>query len=217
MLHEHLTTVEGKGLKMTPSWYSFLPADFLEHHLSVASILATLTDSNIKINFPYLTRISIWFSFFIGLQVRICKVYKYTLHYQIFGSWWWCDIYSYISSLEWYHDRGRLQTVLMHFDDDFIWYYPPHSNIGMHILHHVLWTFPKMLKRRICPTIKGFFSWWSFPVFLWPTLMRFRCDIVRRNEMLVTVRDQRVKIHIMFWSSPWENAEFLCSLPSCVW
>ena len=35
--------------------------------------------------------------------------------------------------------------------------------------------------------------------------------------MLVTVRDQRVKIHIMFWSSLCENAEFLCSLPSCVW
>ena len=34
--------------------------------------------------------------------------------------------------------------------------------------------------------------------------------------MLVTVRDQRVKIH-MFWSSLCENAEFLCSLPSCVW
>ena len=29
MLYEHLSTVEGKGLKMTPSWYSFLPADFL--------------------------------------------------------------------------------------------------------------------------------------------------------------------------------------------
>ena len=159
---------------------------------------------------------SIWFSFFIGLQVRIRKVYKYTLHYQIFGSWWWCDIYSYISSLEWYHDRGRLQTILRYFDDDYIRYYPPHSNIGMHILHYVLCTFPKMLKRRICVTIKGFFSWWSFPVFLWLALMWFRCDIVRRNEMLVTVRDQRVKIH-MFWSSPCENVEFLCSLPSCVW
>ena len=155
MLYEHLWTVEGKGLKMTLSWYSFLPTDFLEHHLSVASILATLTDSNIKINFPYLTRISIWFFFFIGLQVRIRKVYKYTLHYQIFGSWWWCDIYSYISSLEWYHDRGRLLTILRYFDDDYIWHYPLHFNISMYVLQTVLHTFPKMLKRRNCLTIKG--------------------------------------------------------------
>ena len=41
-----------------------------------------------------------------------------------------------------------------------------HSNIRMHILHTVLYTFPKVLTRRICLTIKNYFIWWSFPLFL---------------------------------------------------
>ena len=45
---------------------------------------------------------------------------------------------------------------------------PLHPNISMHILHTVLYTFPKVLTRRICLTIKSFFSWWSFSLFLWP-------------------------------------------------
>ena len=43
-----------------------------------------------------------------------------------------------------------------------------HPNISKHILHTVLYTFPKVLTRRICLTIKSFFSWWSFPLFSWP-------------------------------------------------
>ena len=42
---------------------------------------------------------------------------------------------------------------------------PLHPNISMHILHTVLYTFHKVLRRRICLTIRTFFSWWSFPVF----------------------------------------------------
>ena len=53
--------------------------------------------------------------------------------------------------------------------------------ISMHILYTVLYTFPKVLARRICLTIKSFFSWWSFPLFPWPFHVWFRRDIVRRN------------------------------------
>ena len=49
--------------------------------------------------------------------------------------------------------------VLMHF------FHPLHPNIGMLFLHTVLYTFSKVLIRRICSSIK---SWWSFPLFLWP-------------------------------------------------
>ena len=42
---------------------------------------------------------------------------------------------------------------------------PLHPNIAIHILHSVLYTFPKELIRRICLTIKSFFSWWLFPLF----------------------------------------------------
>ena len=35
---------------------------------------------------------------------------------------------------------------------------PLQPDIGMHILHTVLYTFPKVLTRRICLTIKSFYS-----------------------------------------------------------
>ena len=43
-----------------------------------------------------------------------------------------------------------------------------HPNISIHFLHTVLYTFPMVLTKRICLTIKSFFSWWSFPLFSWP-------------------------------------------------
>ena len=42
---------------------------------------------------------------------------------------------------------------------------PLHPSISMQILHTVLYTFPVVLTRRICLTIKGFLSGWSFHVF----------------------------------------------------
>ena len=36
---------------------------------------------------------------------------------------------------------------------------PLHPNISIDILHIVIYTFPKELIRRICLTIKSFFSW----------------------------------------------------------
>ena len=42
-----------------------------------------------------------------------------------------------------------------------------HLNTNMHNLHTALFLFPKVLTRRICLTIKSFFSWWSFPLFWW--------------------------------------------------
>ena len=43
-----------------------------------------------------------------------------------------------------------------------------HSNIRMCILQTVLYIFPYVLVRRICLTVKRFFSWLSFPLFSWP-------------------------------------------------
>ena len=45
---------------------------------------------------------------------------------------------------------------------------PLHPNISMHILRTDLFTFPREQTRRICLTIKSFFSWLSFPLFYWP-------------------------------------------------
>ena len=41
----------------------------------------------------------------------------------------------------------------------------------MHILHTVLYTFPKVLTRRICLLIRSFFCWASFSSFSWPQYM----------------------------------------------
>ena len=43
-----------------------------------------------------------------------------------------------------------------------------HLRISMHILCTVLYTFPKVLTRKICLPSKSFFRWWSFPLFSWP-------------------------------------------------
>ena len=45
---------------------------------------------------------------------------------------------------------------------------PLHPNIRIYILHTVLYTFPDVVARRICLTIKRLFSWLSFPLFSWP-------------------------------------------------
>ena len=45
---------------------------------------------------------------------------------------------------------------------------PLHTDISMLILHTVLHTFLKVLTRRIYITIKGFFSWSSFPLLSLP-------------------------------------------------
>ena len=60
----------------------------------------------------------------------------------------------------------------------FFFFNPLHPNIIMHILHTVLYTFPKVLTRRICLTIKGFFGCWSFFLFSWPycVIQRWHCE-----------------------------------------
>ena len=51
----------------------------------------------------------------------------------------------------------------------FSWVFNPlHPKIIMHILHTVLYTFPKEKTRRLCLLIKSFISWWSFSSFSWP-------------------------------------------------
>ena len=65
--------------------------------------------------------------------------------------------------------------------------YPIQSHIRMNIFLTVIYTFPKVLIRRICLTIKTFFSLWSF--FHSPNLnVWLRRDTVRRKWMLVTLR-----------------------------
>ena len=50
---------------------------------------------------------------------------------------------------------------------DYLYLNSLHPNISMHFLHTVLYTFPNALARRICLTIKNFFSCLSLPLFSW--------------------------------------------------
>ena len=49
---------------------------------------------------------------------------------------------------------------------------PLHPNISMHILHTVLYTFPRVLTWRICLTVKSFF----YLVIISLILMTFMLD-----------------------------------------
>ena len=44
---------------------------------------------------------------------------------------------------------------------------PLHPNISMHILQSFFLSFSKVMTRRICLTIKGFFGWSPFILLLW--------------------------------------------------
>ena len=57
----------------------------------------------------------------------------------------------------------------------------------MHILHTVLYTFPKEVTRRVCLTIKNFFSGDHFP-YSHDLNVRFKGGIVGRIWMQVTLR-----------------------------
>ena len=61
----------------------------------------------------------------------------------------------------------------------------------MHILHTVLYTFPKVLIRRVFQSrasLVGNHFLYSHDLNVW-----FRWDIVRRNWILITLKGQRVK------------------------
>ena len=63
---------------------------------------------------------------------------------------------------------------------------PLHPIISMYILQTVSKLFPilyKMLTRRICLTI---FGWWSFPFFLWPRclIQGWHCKVQYSSEVL---------------------------------
>ena len=74
-------------------------------------------------------------------------------------------------------------------------------DISMYILRTILFKFPEVLTRRICPIIKGFFSWWSFPQFVLVTLMfdsrvKFDASHSMGGRVLISVTD---KISLPLW------------------
>ena len=63
---------------------------------------------------------------------------------------------------------GQIITFSFELHGKYTFLNPQHPNINMHILLDVLYTFLKVLTRRICSMIKSFLSWWSSPLFSRP-------------------------------------------------
>ena len=70
---------------------------------------------------------------------------------------------------------------------------PLYLNISMHILHTVLNTFLKVLKRRICLTVKSSLVVDHFP-YSHDLNVWIQGDIVERNYVLVSLRGLRVNM-----------------------
>ena len=111
-------------------------------------------------------------SFFGGLKLDLCKVIN-SRHWSViscsFGkvSPW---LKQHLLKFPW---GGRscdlLERTTQSFTSQDLYINLLHSNISMHLLHTVPYAFPKTLSRRICLTIKSFFSCWSCALFSWPS------------------------------------------------
>ena len=87
--------------------------------------------------------------------------------------------------------------------------YPLHLYISIHILHTVLYTFPKVPTKRIYVTIRTFFCWWSFPLFLWPVCLiqswfKEKLDTSHSKGL----KNQSEVSTSLLLGSPWGGREF---------
>ena len=81
---------------------------------------------------------------------------------------------------------------------------PLHPEISIHILHTVLSAFWKVLTRRICLTVKGFFCCWPFSLFSWPQceIQRWYCkEKLDASQMLILINPSgwRGKLRVKFF------------------
>ena len=90
-----------------------------------------------------------------------------------------------------------------------------HTNISMHILHTVLYSFLKVLTRRIWSKIKSFSSWLSFPLFLPPLLFhshdwprQFLLTIIIKLNTILSRQVMRIKKNISKGIICWFNTKF---------
>ena len=67
-----------------------------------------------------------------------------------------------------------------------------HPNISMHILLNVLYKFPKVLTRRICLTIKHFFTWWCCGSIL--SLVQISFSFVSNSLSYITIPKNKKKV-----------------------
>ena len=89
-----------------------------------------------------------------------------------------------------------------------LYFSPLHPKISMHILHTVLYTFPKVLTRRICSKIKSSFSWWLFNIKIKVVL------IIKLLKLLIINLQKLPKLQ--YFSLPWNFGNislFLEKLP----
>ena len=102
---------------------------------------------------------------FCNFFTVVTKFYQHNLiHSQVKV----CMLWLLFHCTEWKVTNLLLSPIIKTHLLAFSYLNPSNPNISIHILHTVLYTFPKKLTERLCSTIKGFFSSWSFPLFSWP-------------------------------------------------
>ena len=85
-------------------------------------------------------------------EVHFVAEYLRALNLKFIGRirYWESDFFSLFHTQE---KKDYIFLTFLHF------FNPLHPIISMHILHTVLCTFPKVLTRRICLSIKSLFNW----------------------------------------------------------
>ena len=106
--------------------------------------------------------LKVWFT---PLKFHVCKALHASVRAQTLL--WNKNIYTFWRTSIWFpalkvFSPFRLKRLLFFFVNPF------HPNISMHIIHTVRYTFPQVLKRRICLPIKKLHPWWPFVLFSWP-------------------------------------------------
>ena len=91
-----------------------------------------------------------------GMAVAFGETFKFSANRTKSGTYW-CSVENGLNVAV--NTSVSLDVQCMYLSRNEFFYNPLHPSISMHILHTVLSTFPKVLTRRICLTIKSFFSW----------------------------------------------------------
>ena len=87
----------------------------------------------------------------------------------------------------------------------------------MHILHTVSYTFPEVMIKRICVTIKSLNIWWSFPLlsWLWCMIQGWYCEEKLAARQPHAKPSKKEKHFVCFFST-WDKFRRTCTLSTIV-
>ena len=112
-------------------------------------------------NWPIL---AFWLHVLIPVKSRYLPLWLVLWHY----GWWICLCRQETLLVPKKLPENSINEKVTRIQEKHHFLYSFHPNISMHILHTVLYTFPKVLMGRTCFIIQSFSSWWPFSLFSLP-------------------------------------------------